>query len=261
MWDLSFISSDDLKHHIYETIKTYGNNLESKNLIDFNKNIVDPIKLTFDSRVYKKSIETVITDELTRQRDKSNNNAIGYFHQNLFTYLDGCEVPKKGFDIIFTRNDGTKIFVEMKNKHNTMNSSSSQRTYMKMMNQLLKDKNCYCYLVEIIAKTSQNRIWDVSIDEEKVSNDRIRRVSIDRFLEEVTGDSLAFYKICEQLPYLIDEIISDNTDLVIKDDTVIDELLAINSDILFSLYSIAFNSYLGFSQDFNRIITKLDNVH
>lgn len=259
MWELEFISRDDLKHHIHETIMTYGHTLDSKSLLDFNKNIVDPIKLAFDSRVYKKSIDSVISDELMRQRDKSNNNAIGYFHQNLFSYLDSCEVPKKGFDVIFTRSDGSRVFVEMKNKHNTMNSSSSQKTYMKMMDQLLNEKDCYCYLVEIIAKRSQNRVWDVSVDGKRISNDRIRRVSIDRFLEEVTGDSLAFYKICEQLPILIDETISENADLTIKNDTVIDELKAINSDILFSLYSIAFNSYLGFSQDFNRLITKLDN--
>lgn len=36
---------------------------------------------------------------------------------------NGWSVPKEGFDIV---NEKKKIFVEMKNKHNTMNSSSSQ---------------------------------------------------------------------------------------------------------------------------------------
>ena len=71
-----------------------------------------------------------------------------------------------GFDVIFNNPNGKKIFVEMKNKHNTMNSSSSQKTYMRMQNKILEDKNCECYLVEIISKASQNIIWKVSLDGE-----------------------------------------------------------------------------------------------
>ena len=44
---------------------------------------------------------------------------IEYFHQNIFKYINPkWKVPKKGFDLI---NEKDKIFVEMKNKHNTMN--------------------------------------------------------------------------------------------------------------------------------------------
>ncbi len=57
--------------------------------------------------------------------DKSNTNHIGYFHQNIFHYFGhGWTVPIKGYDIINTEQ---RIYVEMKNKHNTMNSSSSQK--------------------------------------------------------------------------------------------------------------------------------------
>ena len=45
----------------------------------------------------------------------------------MFKYIRNCEVPREGFDVIFTQNDGKKVYVEMKNKHNTMNSSSSQK--------------------------------------------------------------------------------------------------------------------------------------
>lgn len=120
MWELDFISRKDFKSHVADTIKTYDNTLKSINLQSFNSNIIDPIKLTFDSKVYKKSIEEVIENELVRQRDKTNTNAIGYFHQNLFKYIKNCEVPKTGFDVIYTKPDNTKIYVEMKNKVMTM---------------------------------------------------------------------------------------------------------------------------------------------
>lgn len=55
----------------------------------------------------------------------------------------------------------TLFFVELKNKHNTMNSSSSQKTFMKMQNHLLNSKNSkdICALVEVIAKKSANEPW------------------------------------------------------------------------------------------------------
>ena len=148
-YNLKFISNIDLYNHIKETVIKYRFSIDLK---EFNKNIIDPIKLTFDSYIYKKDIQTLIDDEIRRQLDKSNNNHIGYFHQNIFEYINGdWYIPKKGFDLI---NIKEKIYVEMKNKHNTMNHSSSQKTYMRMQSQLLKDNNSTCMLVEVIAKAS-----------------------------------------------------------------------------------------------------------
>ena len=199
--------------------------------------------------MYKKSIEEIINNEIYRQRDKTNTNAIGYFHQNLFKYIKNCEVPKEGFDVIYTDNNGRKIYVEMKNKHNTMNSSSSQKKYMRMQSQILKENDCKCYLVEVIAKKSQNIVWKVSLDNQHVSDERIRRVSIDKFYEEVTGDKDAFYKICNEIPMLIDEIIAENENMTAEKDTVITELKLLNPDLLKALYLLAFNSYEGFSDE------------
>lgn len=249
MWDLNFIDREAFKSHVSNTIQTYDDTLKSINLQSFNSNIIDPIKLTFDSKVYRKTIEEVIDNELVRQRDKTNTNAIGYFHQNLFKYIANCEVPNVGFDVIYTRPNGSKVYVEMKNKHNTMNSSAAQKTFLKMTTQLLNDDNCDCYLVEIIAKKSQNIIWNVSLDYEKVSNEHIKRVSIDKFYEEVTGDKDAFYKICKQLPIIIDEIITENDEFVVEEDTVISELRLKNPDILKSLYMLAFSTYEGFKEE------------
>ena len=248
MWDLDFISRENYKKHVKNTIKTYGKTLKSIDLKKFNKNIIDPIKLTFDNKVYKQTLKETVENEIMRQRDKTNNNAIGYFHQNLFKYIKGCKVPKEGFDIIYINKKG-KIYVEMKNKHNTMNSSSSQKTYMRMLNQISKDKTCKCYLVEIIANHSQNITWKVSLDKNIICNDRIKRVSIDKFYEEITGDKYAFYKICKQLPNIIDEIIKENKSLAVENDTVIPELLDIDNNILKSLYLLAFKEYEGFNTD------------
>lgn len=74
MWDLDFIDRNDFKKHVSDTIKTYDNTLKGIDLHSFNSNIIDPIKLTFDSKVYRKTIEEVIENELVRQRDKTRVN-------------------------------------------------------------------------------------------------------------------------------------------------------------------------------------------
>lgn len=87
MWKLSFISEEDFTNHVKATIEKYGEKLESFDLKRFNKNIIDPIKLIFDKTVYRSSWEEIISNEIFRQRDKSNNNDIGYFHQRIFQYI------------------------------------------------------------------------------------------------------------------------------------------------------------------------------
>lgn len=260
MWELTFISEQDFKHHVQNTIQHYGEKLAPFDLRRFNSNIVDPIKLIFDKTVYQYSWEEIIKNEIFRQRDKSNNNDIGYFHQRIFQYIAGCTVPQAGWDVIFTRDNrievpecGTvrTIYVEMKNKHNTMNSASSSRTYMKMQGQLLTDDDCACFLVEAIAKRSQNITWVVSVDSTRQRHRRIRRVSMDEFYRTVTGQPDAFYKMCMVLPSVIQEVVANADNIAVPHDTVIQELQRIadarNGSFALALYMLGFESYIGFN--------------
>lgn len=246
-YSLSFINQEDFENHVKGTLETYDRSLNSIDLASFNSNVIDPIKLLFDKEVFRRSFEDVISMELQRQRDKSNTNAIGYFHQNMFKYIDNCVVPDEGWDVIFEKDD-KKVFVEMKNKHNTMNSSSTQKTYMRMQNQILKDSECICMLVEVIAPRSRDIEWSVSLDGTNVRNERIRRVSIDNFYKLVTGIDDAFYQICMQLPKTIKKLINDSSIRTVEEDTVIDELREKNPDTLMALYLLAFSTYEGFDK-------------
>lgn len=71
---------------------------------------------------------------------------------------------------------------------------------------------------------------------------------MDKFYEIVTGDKEAFYKICMELPKLIDEIIKENKELQVSSDTVVDELREKNPDLLKALYLLAFKEYEGFDK-------------
>lgn len=87
MWPLTFITEKDFTEHVKATIEKYGEKLEPFSLEKFNSNLIDPIKLIFDKMVYQYSWEEIVKNEIFRQRDKSNNNDIGYFHQRMFQYI------------------------------------------------------------------------------------------------------------------------------------------------------------------------------
>ena len=259
MWELNFISEKDFKRHVRNTIQNYGEKLAPYDLKRFNSNIVDPIKLIFDKTVYRYSWDEIIKNEIFRQRDKSNNNDIGYFHQRIFQYMNGCTVPQAGWDVIVKKDKRIElpecgsvksVYVEMKNKHNTMNSASSAKTYMKMQGQLLTDDDCACCLVEAIAKKSQNITWIVSVDGTKQKHRRIRRVSMDEFYRIVTGQEDAFYKVCMALPDVIQDVISSSESIITPHDTVIEELHQIankkGGSFILALYMLGFESYHGF---------------
>jgi hypothetical protein len=259
MWDIDCLAEDSFRIHVANTIKAYADNLASYDLVRLNKNIVDPIKLIFDKSIYGMSWEEVIKSEIFRQRDKSNNNSIGFFHQKIFSYIDGCEVPRQGWDVIYRPSGGidvyggvhvSTVYVEMKNKHNTMNSASAGKTYIKMQSQLLEDDDCACILVEAIAKHSQNVTWEVTVDGQKHRHNRIRRVSLDKFYEMVTHDSNAFYKICMALPQSIDYVLQNVPDIAAPNDTAMAELLQLVGNdaekIPYALYLLGFYDYCGF---------------
>ena len=268
MWPLSFITENDFESHVKATIEKYGEKLTSFDLKKFNKNIIDPVKLIFDKNVYRSSWDEIVSNEIFRQRDKSNNNDIGYFHQRIFQYIKNCEVPPNGeqggWDVIYRNPRAIKIpdagtvstvYVEMKNKHNTMNSASAGKTFIKMQNQILQDDDCACFLVEAIAQRSQNIKWETTVDKSKVGHKLIRRVSMDQFYALVTGEEEAFFQMCMVLPEVIQRVVSNMESALVPHDTVMEELRdwAQHMDeddedlaIAMAVYMLGFSGYNGF---------------
>ena len=280
-WELSFISEKDFTNHVKDTIDKYGEKLESFDIVRFNKNIVDPIKMIFDKTVYQTSWDEIVGNEIFRQRDKSNNNDIGYFHQRIFQYINNCHVPDNGteggWDVIFQVPEGITlpegdivhtVYVEMKNKHNTMNSAAAGKTYIKMQSQLLDDDDCACFLVEAIAKKSQNIKWSTTVDGKSVSHKKIRRVSLDQFYALVTGQEDAFYKMCMVLPKVIVKVVNEGgEDVKVPHDSVMSELRRIakemNTDdenlaMALAVYLLGFSTYNGFSKVAGNVVDDVD---
>ena len=159
---VDFISDEHLLNCVANLHKSY---LKAKNNVSkksFYSNKVDTIKLTFDSKFNNIDEEDLIQSEILRQIDKSINNSIGTFHEQVLGGIKGFEVGKlSGFDI--KANDNT-LFADIKNKHNTMNSSSSEALFQKLARYADDYKKAKCYWVQILAKNSFNEHWKGEIN-------------------------------------------------------------------------------------------------
>nr|WP_243694660.1 Eco47II family restriction endonuclease [Flavobacterium psychrotolerans] len=84
---VNFISDEHFLSCVANLHKAYlkaKNNITKKN---FYSNKVDTIKLTFDAKFNDINEETLIQAEVLRQIDKSINNSIGTFHEQILGEL------------------------------------------------------------------------------------------------------------------------------------------------------------------------------
>ncbi|HAN00267.1 MAG TPA: Eco47II family restriction endonuclease [Marinilabiliales bacterium] len=189
---VNFISDAHLLYCIDNLHKAY---LKAKNNISkssFYSNKVDTIKLTFDSKFNDIDEESLIQTEILRQIDKSINNSIGTFHEQILGGIKGFEVGiLSGFDI--KAKDDT-LFADIKNKHNTMNSSSAEALFQKLARYADTYKKAKCYWVQILAKGSFNELWKGEINGKEYSHSRVFKISGDQFYALLSGQSDAFFQ-------------------------------------------------------------------
>jgi Eco47II restriction endonuclease len=139
------------------------NNITKKN---FYTNKVDTIKLTFDAKFNEIDEESLIQAEILRQIDKSINNSIGTFHEQILGGIKGFEVGNlSGFDI--KAKDDT-LFADIKNKHNTMNSSSSEALFQKLSRYADTYKKSKYYWVQVLAESSFCELWKGKLTEKNI---------------------------------------------------------------------------------------------
>lgn len=191
--------------HLIECIATLHNSyLKAKNNVtkkQFYSNKVDSIKLSFDSAFNEIDEESLIQAEILRQIDKSINNSIGTFHEQVLSGIQGFEGGYLcGFDIKAT--DET-VFADIKNKHNTMNSSSAEALFQKLARYANDYKKAKCYWVQILAKGSFTDLWRGDINGKEYSHSRVFKISGDQFYALLSGQQDAFLQLYKALPNAI----------------------------------------------------------
>ena len=232
-------------HNAYLKAK---NNITKKN---FYSNKVDTIKLTFDSKFNGIDEEQLIQSEILRQIDKSINNSIGTFHEQILGGIKGFEAGNlSGYDIKAIDNT---LFADIKNKHNTMNSSAAEALFQKLKRYADDYKQAKCYWVQILAKGSFSELWSGDINGKEYSHSRVYKISGDQFYALLSGQQDAMFQLYKALPIAIKdylqsveatEEIAENSALEeIKSETKTSKRTVLDQ-ITFENYSY----YLGFDK-------------
>lgn len=241
--------------HLFDCIKhLHDSYLRAKNKVtkaSLYKNKVDVIKMTFDSKFNEISEDSLIESEILRQIDKSINNSIGTFHEQILGGITGYESKKlSGFDV---RALDDTLFADIKNKHNTMNSSSSEALFQKLAKYADNYKKAKCYWVQILAKNSFCQHWAGEINGKEYSHSRVYKISGDQFYSLLSGEQDALFNLYKVLPKAIEEYLENNKQAIEKlENSALDE---IKNDIGLSKRTVLdqitfdnFSYYLGFNE-------------
>jgi hypothetical protein len=248
---VNFISDEHLLtcignlHNAYLKAK---NNITKKN---FYSNKVDTIKLTFDSKFNDIDEEKLIQSEILRQIDKSINNSIGTFHEQILGGIKGFEAGNlSGYDIKATDNT---LFADIKNKHNTMNSSAAEALFQKLKRYADDYKQAKCYWVQILAKGSFCELWCGDINGKEYSHSRVYKISGDQFYALLSGQQDAMFQLYKALPIAIKAYLKSAEETEeIAENSALDEIKSetrtskrtVLDQITFENYSY----YLGFDK-------------
>lgn len=247
---LDFISDEHLLECIKNLHDSYVKAKANVSKKKFYNNKIDTFKLTFDAQFNNLSEKSVIETEILRQIDKSINNSIGTFHEQVLGGIEGYERGNlSGFDI--KAKDDT-LFADIKNKHNTMNSSAAESLFQKLAHYADTYKSAKCYWVQILAKGSFTEKWFGEINGKEYSHSRVYKISGDQFYFLLTGKETAFFELYRVLPSAIKDFLSGQKKQKASENSALSELetqtkesgRSIFNEITFENYSY----YLGFDK-------------
>jgi len=249
---LNYITDDHLILCITKLHQSYINAKNDINKAKFYDNKVDTIKLTFDSKFNDIEEESLIETELLRQIDKSINNFIGTFHEDILGGIEGFEKGNlSGFDI---KAIDDSLFADIKNKHNTMNSSSAESLFQKLAAYAdrYRSQNAKCYWVQILAKGSFNENWKGIINGKEYSHTRVFKISGDQFYALLTNQSDALLQLYKILPVAINDYLNtvERSNAVHEHSAISeikDQAHDSNRSILDQITLDNFGYYLGFN--------------
>lgn len=217
MTDLTYISDEKIKGFASEVLSAVrvAEIQAEKNL---SRNVIDPFSAVFDASRSGKTIDEWFQAEKDRQVQKALQNAIGTFHQRVLGSMPDWVDTKAGGSVDL-RCTSRKIIAEVKNKFNTLNSSSAEAVFKKFENHLrYSDKNYTAYLVAIVPKNPvrYDRPWTHSARLAPTRHD-IREIDGASFYELVTGDPAALRNIYTKLIEALTSITNDHQGRLLSD--------------------------------------------
>ncbi len=219
MKELQWIKYKD----VYEICKDIIMNIEKKSQNaeeNLYSNIIDPFSALFDASYHKISLTEWVKKEKIRQVQKSLQNTIGEFHQNILGKINGFNNLEQGHVVDLVCQE-KKIIAEVKNKFNTTKGNHKINIYDDLealiQNQYLGFTG---YYVAIISKKKINKPFTPSDNKTHIKrkeNNKIREIDGASFYEIATGDKHAIADLYNMLAEIICEITKCSQDKIIND--------------------------------------------
>jgi len=205
---LPFISDDKLKRCVKTILDKASAAVEQADEKVFS-NVIDPFSAVFDSAINGISLSDWLENEKNRQIQKTLQNALGDFHQDIISSMSGWENLGIG-GLVDVRNEEKKIIAEIKNKYNTTKGSDKKTLYDNLLVKLSErhNKGFTGYYVEIIPSKHEpyNDFFTPSDNVTKKKRPKykyIRVIDGKSFYEIASGDARALRKLYDVLPIVI----------------------------------------------------------
>ncbi|MFT4311603.1 MAG: Eco47II family restriction endonuclease [Candidatus Woesearchaeota archaeon] len=208
---VDFVSDKDFLECVKWVCEAYPqiNDVNEVNMKSLTKNALDPVKMVFDIFNGEIDFNQWIKNEQIRQADKTVTNRIGEFHQRLLGKVAGWEDLGRGdpLGIDLKKSDNT-IFIELKNKHNTVKGEDQKHVFDKLKRVSKQNPSSKIYYAYILPKkpSSGERVWNPSQRSSKVN---ILEAWGGRVYEIVTQKSDSLEQVYKALPIAIATVLQN----------------------------------------------------
>lgn len=218
---VDFVSDKDFLECVNWVCDAYREVSVEIDMTDLKRNAIDPFKLTFDVINGKMSIDSWIKNEHIRQQDKTINNRIGEFHQKLLGKVKGWSNLGTGDEShLDLKNDDNTIFIELKNKENTVNADSLNQVREKLERAVSSHTGTTAYWAFIVSnRGSGESEW---IYRER-SHRLVRKIWGSKVYELVTGKKDALEQTWKAIPKAIIELTKSSFKINVSDQQKLSE--------------------------------------
>lgn len=204
-WPLDWISEADLTSCV-QTLLDRANKTKSD-----KANVMDPFSALFDMAVTGMNYPEWRNSERRRQQQKTLQNAIGDFHQSVIGSIAGWDNKQVG-KVVDLVNEDEKIYVELKNKFNTLKASDRDKVYNTLLSYQSKTgkyEGYTCYLVEMLTPARMDRPFAPPSNTtglRAVAVENIREIDGVTFLAKITKSPTAFQDLYRVLPLILQKL-------------------------------------------------------
>lgn len=205
---LSFIADEDLYRCVTEVL-TVAQKAQKEAGQGLKKTGLDPFSALFDAQAQGIGLQEWLQQEIARKAQKSLQNHIGTFHENIISSIPSWAKHGGVFDLI---SHNQKRIAEVKNKYNTTKGNHKRDIYDDLASQIAVYYPVYtAYYVEVLPppRKRYDKLFtppDNRNQTNRPPNPQIRCIDGYSFYALITGEQHALRQLYETLPRVMADI-------------------------------------------------------